>query len=57
MRTKVEGGELISHKPYNVADGSMHMHYTAIAEGSGDIEEFKTEGAATWWLLMDSKIR
>lgn len=57
MRTKVEGGELISHKPYKVVDGSKHMHYTAIADGSGDIEEFKTESAATWWLKMDSMIR
>lgn len=57
MRNKVEGGELIPHSPYKVVDGSKHYHYTAIAEGSGDIEEFKTESAATWWLWMDSKIR
>lgn len=57
MRTKVEGGVLIPHSPYKIVDGSVHMHYTAIAEGSGDIEEFKTEGAARWWLQMDDMIK
>lgn len=57
MRIRVKGGELISHTPYKVTqDNAVYMHWTAIADGSGDIETFKTQDAAMWWLVMDAMV-